>query len=117
MKVRKVPMIVAPFLCAMSAPAAERIAVAIPFSFESHGKLFPASQYEVELSDDRRHMVMSSVYEPLNRIPLLAYPAGLGPNDPELSVRFESGGDIHELRSVRLGAYTALLSKPRAGSR
>lgn len=117
MKVNKVLIVVAPFLCAMSALAAERVAFDIPFSFESHGKLFPASEYEVELSDDRDHLVLSSMYSPLKRIPLLTYSAGVGPNDPELSVQFESAGGVHQLRSIRLGAYKAQLPKPRTDSR
>jgi hypothetical protein len=113
MKTVKALIALLPLLCATSAFAGERLPVDIPFSFVCHGKLFPASQYEVEVSYDRYFLSLSSVETRGIRIPLVASRAFVGSNDAELSIRFDSDGGVHQLRSVRLGTYQAQISKPR----
>jgi hypothetical protein len=92
-------------LCATGAFATETTAVTIPFSFESHGKLFPASQYVVSLTDDRRHISITDKEAPVRRVVLQVNPAEVSPHDPTLSIKFDSLGGSHSLQSVRLGSY------------
>jgi biopolymer transport protein ExbD len=93
------------FLCATAAFANETTAVNIPFSFESHGKLFPASQYVVSLTDDRRHISITDREAPVRRVVLQVNPAEIKPQDPTLSIKFDNAGGSHSLQSVRLGSY------------
>ena len=89
----------------MVASASETSAVTIPFSFESHGELFPASRYEVRLGDDRHHFTITSRDVPAKTIFLPVVPADIGPHAPSLSMRFNVVGGSHLLQSVRLGSY------------
>lgn len=92
-------------LCATGAFANETTAVTIPFSFESHGKLFPASQYVVRLSDDLRHISITDREAPGRRVVLQVNPADVNPQDPTLSIKFDNVSGSHSLQSVRLGSY------------
>jgi len=93
------------FLCATGAFAADTTAVNIPFSFESRGQHFPASQYEVKLSEDRHHLTLTSRKTPAKSIFLVVGWVDINQHDPNLSIRFENAGGLHELSSIRLGTY------------
>jgi hypothetical protein len=93
------------FLCARGAFAADTTAVNIPFSFVSHGERFPASQYEVKLSDDHYHLTITSRQQPAKSMFLVVNWADVNPQAPLLSIQFENARGQHELRSVRLGSY------------
>src|ERR1700722_413134 len=92
-------------LCTTAAFATDRVYVDMPFSFESHGKVFPASQYDVSLTDDRRMLTLSSRTNPADRVSWMTFPADKSPLDPELSLQFDREGNLSELRAVRLGSY------------
>jgi hypothetical protein len=92
-------------LCATGAFAAQTAAVTIPFSFESHGKLFSASQYIVTLSDDRQRISIASRQKPGKSLLLLAGPANIDAYAPALSIKFDAVRGLHELRSIRVGSY------------
>jgi biopolymer transport protein ExbD len=93
------------FLCATAAFADQTTSVTIPFSFESQGKVFPASQYEVKLSDDRHHLTISTRQGPSKSMFLTVAPVSIDRNDTILSIKFEEVGGLHELRSIRVGEY------------
>jgi hypothetical protein len=91
-------------LCATAAFADQTTAVNIPFSFKSHGALFPASQYVVRLSEDRHHLTITSK-ETGKSMFLLVGPVSVDHYAPLVSLRFEEAGGSHELRSIRIGEY------------
>jgi hypothetical protein len=103
------------FLSAPGAFAAEKVTVNIPFSFESHGKHFPASQYEVELSTDRSHLTLSSKQSssPLS-LSVLVESFETDQTLPKLSVRFVNVNGIHTLQSIRLGSYGSAVLTARS---
>jgi hypothetical protein len=88
--------------------AAEAVAVNIPFAFETGGERFPASQYAVALSDDCKHMTLTSKELPAKALFLLVEPADVASGAPELSIKFENASGVHALRSIRLGSYQAM---------
>jgi biopolymer transport protein ExbD len=92
-------------LCVTAAFAGETTSVNIPFGFESHGEHFPASQYEVRLSDDHHHLTMSTRENPAKSVFLLVTPAITNQYAATVSIRFDNSGGVHELRSLRLGSY------------
>jgi hypothetical protein len=92
-------------LGAKGASAAETAAVTIPFSFESQGKVFPASQYVVKLGLDRGYLTLISRDEPDKRMFLLVSPAEVSPNASTVNMRFAVVGGTHVLQSLRLGSY------------
>ena len=96
-------LVLTPALCTTAALAADRVSVDMPFSFESHGRVFPASRYDVSLSDDRRMMTLTSRTNPSDRATWMTLSADKGPMDSELSMQFDRNGNIPELRAVRLG--------------
>jgi hypothetical protein len=98
-------LILTPALCTTAAFAVDRVSVNMPFSFESHGHVFPASRYDVSLTADRRMMILSSRTNPADRATWMTFSADKGPMDPELSLQFGREGNLLELRSVRLGTY------------
>lgn len=93
-----------------SAFAIDSVSVDMPFSFESHGKVFPASRYDVSLSKDRAMMIMTSRTNPADRLSWMTEFADRSPTDPDLSLKFDRVGKMHELRVVRLGTYQTLTS-------
>jgi hypothetical protein len=93
-----------------SAFAIDSVSVYMPFSFESHGKVFPASRYDVSLSQDRAMMVMTSRTNPADRLSWMTESTDRSPTDPDLSLKFDRVGKMHELRVVRLGTYQTLTS-------
>jgi hypothetical protein len=95
-------------LCARVAFAADRATVDIPFSFESHGRIFPASRYDVTLKDNS-FLTLTSRTNPSDTISWTPVSAGMDPKDPLLSMKFDQVGNTHELHSVRLGKYQTLV--------
>jgi hypothetical protein len=98
-------IILSSVLCSRFAFAADMVTVNIPFSFEAHGKIFPASQYNVVLKTDRSFLTLTSKTNPADTVSFTPFSADRGPNDPLLSIRFDQAGSTHELRSVRFGDY------------
>jgi hypothetical protein len=105
MRFRIMILALATFLGATGAFAADTTAVNIPFSFESRGQQFPASQYEIKLSGDRHHLTISSRQTPAKSMFLVVNWVDINQHDPNLSIRFETAGGLHELSSIRLGTY------------
>jgi hypothetical protein len=95
----------ASFLSATAAFAAETTAVTIPFSFESQGKHFPASQYEVKLSDELDHVTITSRQAPVRTLFLPVHSTETNRHDPSVTIRFEDVGGLHELRSICVGDF------------
>ena len=102
------------FVSAPGAFAVERVTVNIPFSFESHGKHFPASQYEVKLSDDRSHLTLSSKESSSLSLSILVESYESDQTLPKLSVRFENVDGTHALQSIRLGSYGSAVLTARS---
>ena len=98
-------LVLTPALCTTAAFAVDRVSVNMPFSFESHGRVFPASRYDVGLSDDRRMMTLTSRTNPADTATWMTLPTDKEPMDPELSLQFDRNGSTPELRAVRLGTY------------
>jgi hypothetical protein len=98
-------LIVATVLCARVAFAADRAAVDMPFSFETHGKVFPAGQYDVTLKGDRSTLTLASRTNRADTISWTALFSGMGPSDAALSIQFDRVGTMHELHAIRLGEY------------
>jgi hypothetical protein len=96
--------VLAPALCT-TAFAVDRVSVNMPFSFESHGRVFPASRYDVSLNDDRRMLTLTSRTNPADTLTWMTLSAEKGPMDPELAMQFNRNGKTPELRTVRLGTY------------
>jgi hypothetical protein len=98
-------LVLTPALCTTAAFAVDRVSVDMPFSFESHGRVFPASQYDVSLTDDRRMLTLTSRTNPADRATWMTLSADKSPMDPDLSMQFDRNGNMPELRAVRLGTY------------
>jgi hypothetical protein len=98
-------LVLTPALCTTAAFAADRVSVDMPFSFESHGRVFPASRYDVSLTNDRSMLTLTNRTNPADRAAWMTLSADRGPLDPELSLQFDRGGNLPELRAVRLGTY------------
>jgi hypothetical protein len=98
-------LVLIPALCTTAAFAVDRVSVDMPFSFESHGRVFPASQYDVSLTDDRRMLTLTSRTNPADRATWMTLSADKSPMDPDLSMQFDRKGNMPELRAVRLGTY------------
>jgi hypothetical protein len=98
-------LVLIPALCTTAAFAVDRVSVDMPFSFESHGRVFPASQYDVSLTDDRRMLTLTSRTNPADRATWMTLSADKSPMDPDLSMQFDRNGNMPELRAVRLGTY------------
>ena len=98
-------LVLTPALCTTAAFAVDRVSVDMPFSFESHGRVFPASRYDVSLTNDRRMLTLTSRTNPADRAVWMTMSADRGPLDPDLSLQFDRDGNLLELRTVRLGKY------------
>jgi len=98
-------LILTPALCSAAALAIDRVSVNMPFSFESHGRIFPASRYDVSLNNDRRMLTLTSRTNPADTATWMTLSADTGPLDPELSMEFDRTGETSVLRAVRLGTY------------
>jgi hypothetical protein len=98
-------LVLTPALCTTAAFAVDRVSVDMPFSFESRGRVFPASRYDVSLTDDRRMLTLTSRTNPAYRATWMTLSADRSPMDPDLSMQFDRNGKIPELRAVRFGTY------------
>jgi hypothetical protein len=98
-------LVLTPALCTTAAFAANSVSVDMPFSFETHGRVFPASRYDVSLTDDRRMLILTNRTNPADRATWMTLSVDRAPMDPELSLQFDRGGNLPELRAVRLGIY------------
>ena len=98
-------LVLTPALCTTAALAIDRVSVNMPFRFESHGRIFPASRYDVSLNDDRRMLTLTSRTNPADTVTWMTLSADKGPLDPELSMQFDRNGETPVLRAVRLGTY------------
>ena len=107
-------LVLAPALCTTAAFANDRASVDIPFSFESHGKVFPASQYNVEVNENTNMLVMVSKRYPSIRLSWQVIPVDKGPNDTALSIQFDKVGDMNELHVVRLGTHATTVLDARS---
>ena len=109
MRPKALMLVLAPFLCTTAAFAVERVSVDLPFSFESHGESFPANRYDVTLNDDLHFLIIRSTTLPAKSLTFMVTNAEVKAGAPQLSIRFDQAGNIHELRSIRVGAYQAKL--------
>jgi hypothetical protein len=98
-------LVLTPALCTTAAFAVDRVSVNMPFTFESHGRIFPASRYDVSLSDDRRMLTLRSRTNAADTATWMTLSADKRPMDPELSLEFDPNRKAPELRAVRLGTY------------
>src|ERR1700760_3045307 len=98
-------LVLTPALCTTAAFAVDRVSVDMPFSFENPGRVFPASRYDVSLTNDRSMLTLTNRTNPADRAAWMTLSADRGPLDPELSLQFDRGGNLPELRAVRLGTY------------
>jgi hypothetical protein len=92
-------------LCLPAALGAEKVSVNLPFSFATHGKVFPATQYDVILKEDRAFLTLTSRTNPADTVTWTTVPVGMRRHDAHLSLQFDQVGDLHKLRTVRLGEY------------
>ena len=84
----------------------DRVAVNVPFSFETHGKTFPAGAYEVAFDPSHDALRLSSKNDTKMSFMWIATPAEFGPNASRLSLKFDDRGDgTHSLRSIRLAKW------------
>jgi hypothetical protein len=92
---------------ATAAYAFDRVAVNVPFSFETHGETFPAGTYEVEFDSIHHTLKLSSKTDTKMSYIWIAAPADVGPDISTLSLKFDGGADgTHALRSIRLATWT-----------
>jgi hypothetical protein len=98
-------IVLTPALCTTAAFGIDRATVDMPFRFESHGKVYPASQYDVSLNDDRRMLTLTSRTNPANSVSWMTVAADLRPTDATMSIQFDRIGNMPELRAIRLGSY------------
>jgi hypothetical protein len=110
-------LVLIPALCTTAAFAVNRVSVDMPFSFESHGRVFPASRYDVSLTDDRRMLILTNRKNPADRAAWMTLSADRGPLDPTLSLQFDREGSLPELRAVRLGTYQTPILDAHANTR
>jgi hypothetical protein len=98
-------LVLTPALCTTAAFAVDRVSVNMPFSFESRGRVFPASRYDVSLTNDRSMLTLTSRTNPADTASWMTLSADKSPMDPDLSLQFDRDGNLLELRAVRLGTY------------
>jgi hypothetical protein len=110
-------LVLTPALCTTAAFALDSVSVDMPFSFESHGRVFPASRYDVSLTGDRRMLILASRTNPADRASWMTLSADKGPLDPELSLQFDRDSNLPELRAVRLGTYQTPILDAHSGAR
>ena len=108
MRLNKRMFLAVPLLLATAALADERVTVNVPFSFDNHGRHYPASEYDVRLTNDRAFLVLSRVGTPGTSIFLSAKPTEVTFSAPMVSIRFDNEAGVHELQSLRLGEYEAV---------
>ena len=76
--------------------------VNVPFSFETHGKIFPAGTYEVDFDQKLHALKLSSQTDTKMIYIWQTVPTDFGPDVSELSLRFDHAADgTRVLRSIR----------------
>lgn len=81
--------------------------VNVPFSFETHGKTYPAGKYVVRLDTNETLMTLSSQSDTKVSLMWAAFPAEFGPDTAVLSLKFDDFADgTHELNCIRLASRT-----------
>ena len=91
---------------ATAAFAAERMTVNVPFTFETHGKAFPAGKYQVEFDSTENALVLVSKTDTRKSFMWVASPAEYGPKMARLALKFDSEADgRHALRSIRMASW------------
>jgi hypothetical protein len=94
-------------LCATAAFAADKAAINVPFSFESHGKHFSAGRYEISLDSQHNTLTMRNT-EQSNQILLSSVsPAEFVAGSPQLRLVFANGEETHILKTVQIEASQA----------
>lgn len=98
---------------ATAALASETMTVNVPFSFETHGKLYPAGKYAVEYDSTCNDLKLFSKVDTSKSFMWIAFPAEYTSKMPALSLKFDSEADgTHELRTIRLATWeTPVLDK------
>ena len=92
---------------ATAAYAFDRVAVNVPFSFETHGEIFPAGIYEVEFDSFHHTLKLSSKTDTKMSYVWIAAPAEVGPDVSTLSLKFYDRADgTHALHNIRLATWT-----------
>jgi hypothetical protein len=100
-------VLAAVFTSATAAYALDRVAVNVPFSFDTHGKTFPAGTYEVEFDSFHHTLKLSSKTDTKMSYISIAAPAEVGPDTSTLSLKFDNSADgIHVLRNIRLETWS-----------
>jgi hypothetical protein len=95
------------FVSAAAAFAQDRVGVNVPFSFETHGKIFPAGTYEVKFDEKLHALKLSSRIDTKMTYMSQTFVTDFGPDMSELSLRFDHGADgTRVLRSTRLENWT-----------
>jgi hypothetical protein len=100
-------VLAAVFASASAAFAFDRVALNVPFSFETHGETFPAGTYEVEFDWIHHTLKLSSKTDTKMSYIWIAAPVEVGPDISTLSLKFDGRADgAHLLRSIRLATWT-----------
>jgi hypothetical protein len=105
-------IVLAPSLCTIASFAVDGASSNVPFSFESQGQLFPASQYDVKLNRSRTLLTMSSRNRPRQSLSWAVDPVEVNPDAPTMTIQFDELGKIHTLRIIRLGSYETPILDP-----
>ncbi|WP_446745677.1 hypothetical protein [Silvibacterium acidisoli] len=95
-------------LCATAAFAADRAAINVPFSFDSHGRHFSAGRYEVSLDTQHNTLTMRNT-EHANEVLLSSVsPAEYAAGSPQLRMIFGNNQDTHTLKTVQIEGRQAI---------
>jgi hypothetical protein len=112
------PMIRLLVLAAVAAGAtaafgSETMTVNVPFSFETHGKAFPAGDYQVKFDSTENVLILLGKTDTRKCFMWIASPADYSPKMATLSLKFDDEADgTHELHSIRLATWqTPVLDK------
>ncbi len=106
-------MLAAVAASATAAFASDAIIVNVPFSFETHGKAFPAGKYQVEFESAHYALMLFSKTDTSKSFMWTAFPAEYSPTMPKLALKFDNETDgTHALRSIRVENWeTPVLDK------
>jgi len=109
-------LILAPAILAAAAFAANSAMaesnVKVPFSFTAAGKVWPAGTYTIEKDMLAGTVTLKSAVSSESFTYLLG-PGDPNPTDEHITLRFDSAGGTHALRSVQYGPQiTAQLDRP-----
>src|ERR1700759_5621815 len=100
-------------LFATAAFAADKAVVNVPFNFESHGKAFPAGQYQVSLDPSTHVITMSDMANAPETVMWTSSPADYSAGTPMVRIKFDDAGYTHELHSVKVArGITSVLDAP-----